>query len=120
MAIQPGPDASVLIEEGELRVRSELADGVQTLSLSGELDMSNADVLSQEVKRGIEADARIVIDLSALQFIDSAGIHRLVKATEELGGTDRLGVTRPPPDIARLFAVTGVDSMLPFVDELEA
>ena len=116
MAIQPGPDGSVLIEEGELCLRSELADGVQTLALHGEMDMSNADALTREVKRGIDADARIVIDMSALEFIDSAGIHRLVKAAKELGGTKRFGVTRPSPDIARLFALTGVDAILPYVD----
>ena len=116
MAIQSGPDGSVLIDAGELCVRREVKRGVQTIALYGEMDFSNADMFTSELTDGIDPDARVIIDLSGLQFIDSAGLRRIVQAADELRQTKGLRVIRPPAEVARLFALTGMDKTVPFAD----
>lgn len=115
MAIEPGPDESVVIEQSGLHLRSKFSDGVQTISLRGELDLSNARVFSDELNRGIEAGARILIDMSALQFIDSHGLRGLARAAEGLPEQGRLEVVRPPADVARVLSLTRIDERLRYV-----
>jgi anti-anti-sigma factor len=68
------------------------------------------------LRRAIDGEAQVVLDLSALQFIDSEGLRCLVKAAQELAETRRLGVIRPSSEVARLLSLTGIDEVLPFLD----
>jgi anti-anti-sigma factor len=48
--------------------------------LSGEVDMSNATSVRQRIAEFVTPDdAGVVIDLSGLEFVDSAGLHSLVE-----------------------------------------
>lgn len=91
-------------------------------TLVGELDMSNAqDVLRRlsEVATGAE---RLEVDLSRLQFIDSAGIaalDRLHRALAE-GPADRLTVTAGPTTVAgRTLRLAGMDQVLPMTPDAD-
>jgi anti-anti-sigma factor len=116
MASQPGRDDSVVIEECGLQLSSRFSDGVHTISLRGEIDLSNADVFTAELTRAIEAEARILIDMSSLEFIDSHGLRVLVRAADELSETRQLEVIRPPAEVGRVLALTGIDQRLRYVE----
>jgi anti-sigma B factor antagonist len=61
--------------------------------------------------------AGIVIDLSEVTFVDSTGLHvllRLQAASREEGF--ELSIVRGGEQIAKVFEITGLDSVLPFVD----
>jgi anti-sigma B factor antagonist len=60
-------------------------DGVVRAELSGEVDMSNAESLLRAIAHGGPscATARI-LDLSAVDYLDSAGIHLLYRLRENL------------------------------------
>ena len=54
--------------------------------LSGEIDMSNATSVRQEIAEFVTPDDdAVVIDLSDLSFIDSAGLHSLIELGTALG-----------------------------------
>jgi anti-anti-sigma factor len=66
---------------GLVHVRSSETDGVHTIRLAGELDVSCTEPVETEILRAESTGARtIVIDLSGLQFIDSTGLRLLVEA----------------------------------------
>lgn len=83
--------------------------------LDGELDASNAPVLTQHLQRAIAARAiRIVVDTSRLQFCDLAGIRALRDAANRctaVGGWLRLAA--PQRHLAWVLAVTGLLPALP-------
>jgi anti-anti-sigma factor len=61
----------------------------------------------------------VVVDLRGLEFIDSTGVALvldLAKAACEHGTT--LAFVRGPQAVQHVFAVTGIDLALTFVDEL--
>jgi anti-anti-sigma factor len=62
-------------------------DGV---SIRGDLDLADADDFVDAVYReAIQArDARFVIDLSGVTFMDSTGLHALVRVIERCRDTD--------------------------------
>jgi anti-anti-sigma factor len=53
------------------------------LALSGELDIATARRLRERLHQLKEAGSHVRLDLSRLQFIDSAGAHALAEALAE-------------------------------------
>ena len=86
------------------------------LSLYGELDIATARVL--ERKLGMARSSRsqkVVLDLSGLHFIDSAGLHALLQARDELRRSGRdLALRRGPRAVQRVFEVVDADDLFEF------
>lgn len=60
-------------------------DGILIAELTGEIDLSNADSIGQAiVETTTNQEAGLVLDLSALRYLDSAGIQFLFRLREQL------------------------------------
>jgi anti-sigma B factor antagonist len=95
----------------------QLAPDVVCVGLSGELDISRALLLEQEL-RAIEAAAPacIVIDLSQLDFVDSSGLARLIAARRRAQRSPwRLVLVEGSAVIQRLLALSALDKVFEFV-----
>ncbi|MFE3113410.1 STAS domain-containing protein [Kitasatospora indigofera] len=84
---------------------------------AGELDLDGAPILHAALHRALAippASPKLVIDLAAVTFCDSAGIDALLLARTE---TDRQGVTlhlgHPTHAVARVLEITGADQLIP-------
>jgi anti-sigma B factor antagonist len=55
-------------------------DGVARLRLVGELDLAVADELVMRLRVLLDGGTSVRIDLSRLEFIDSRGMHALIRA----------------------------------------
>lgn len=100
---------------GELTI-DVLADRDATiLLLRGELDLGSAPVLEQALREAEDGRGRLVVDLSELSFIDSTGIHLLLKAHLRTDG--RLSLRPGPPEVQRVLAVTKVADRFHFEDD---
>jgi anti-anti-sigma factor len=58
---------------------------------------------------------RIVLDLDRVSFMDSAGVHVLLRFAVSGRNRDRLVLSPGSPQVQRLLAVTGVRRYLSFV-----
>ena len=101
---------------GELLLDDKSRDGSHTLELAGELDIATAPDLEATI-RSLCADGvgEIVLDLSKLEFVDSAGLRAILsgKALCEEHGC-QLVMTHPREPVHRLFEVTGLLGRLRF------
>ncbi len=93
---------------------SHLRDGTRLVTLSGEFDVfgSGADVqeLLEECARSA---CHVVLDMSQVSFIDSAGVALLVETHRELSAADRrLVLLCPHPNVRRLLELTGLVEVL--------
>lgn len=74
-------------------------DGIGVIRPEGRLNMVSAPALSTMVKDLVDDGcARLVVDLSTTEFIDSSGLGALVaslKLTRQAGGDLRLAATTP-------------------------
>ncbi len=105
-------DALLTIEERDLK-------GSRIVVLRGELDMSNVQHL-KNVFAQLDGAGPLVIDLSDLTFVDSAGLNAIAIHGRRLIETDvplHIVVTRPA--IRKLFAVTRLDQYFTLVDSLD-
>ena len=81
-------------------------DGTVTVTVSGELDISNADVLRHELADVTDASPpRVVFDLGGLSFVDSSGIAVLVQVANSAA---EVNVARASPVVRRILEVTGL------------
>ena len=102
----------------QLTVQSERDGIVHTVRLEGELDLATAEQLEHELLRVEGSDAlTIVLDLSALQFIDSTGVRLIIQAhARSRADSQRLALLRGPRAVQRVFELTGILDRLPFAD----
>ncbi len=77
--------------------------------LSGEVDMAASEGLVELVRRSVDGARDIVLDLSELSFMDSSGVHALIRINRLLDGRGRLIIQSPSPVVARLLEIVGAD-----------
>jgi anti-sigma B factor antagonist len=95
----------------QLTVGTRTAGEYVILTLSGELDVTNAAEAEEAVRAAWQdASSPLVFDLSRLTFMDSTGVRVLVRARRratQRGGTVALaGLT---PSVSRIMEVTGLN-----------
>ena len=82
----------------------------------GELDVSSAEQLRDVFYgEGANRAVSIVLDLSGLEFLDSAGLRAIVEISEQSENSGkRLRILPGPRNIQALFVLTGLEARLPF------
>ncbi len=105
-----------------LSVTVSTAQGLPVVSARGEVDISSVGALEDALAAQFDAGARsIVVDFLGVTFVDSTGLSALVRAHHrcaERGG--RLALVMDDPQLHRLFAVTGLDRLIPAFATLDA
>jgi anti-sigma B factor antagonist len=84
--------------------------GPSVYFLGGELDLASAPVLTDAIAPSVEHGGAIVLDLAALTFIDSMGVHAIAAAGRTLGSNGCLIVHAPQPSVARVLDLVGLDA----------
>lgn len=96
-----------------LSIEITTADDEAVLALGGELDPHTAGSLADAIAALDPPASRVVLDLSALTFVDSAGLRVLLAANQELTGQGRAFVLRSPTETARrILEITGLLDVL--------
>jgi stage II sporulation protein AA (anti-sigma F factor antagonist) len=104
-------------------LHSTIRDGVRVVAVSGEIDMSNAGDLRTAILDSTPNELLgLVLDFTALEYIDSAGIHflyRLGDAVRARGQTLRIVIPPdcPASDALRLAGVQRHVDVVPELDE---
>jgi anti-anti-sigma factor len=84
--------------------------GALVVKLAGEIDMSNAESLGRAIDGLIDAGTdRLVVDLAALEFMDSSGIAMLLRVTADV---DTVHIRNPSNVIRRIIESTGLGDVL--------
>jgi anti-sigma B factor antagonist len=111
----------VVVKVGEFDVsRRELPGRGTVLQVEGELDMATAPALEDALADAGFAE-RLVIDLTACTFVDSSAVRVLVSsARDSEAASGSLALVVADPGILRVLEISGVDTMLPVHETLDA
>jgi anti-anti-sigma factor len=98
----------------------ELEQGVRTISVQGELDLSTAPDLDGPLQQALESgEGSVLIDLSRCEFIDSTGIALIVRAWQRLDGGENgesgraLVLCSQNDQVRRVLEITGLELSIP-------
>lgn len=83
------------------------------VALEGRLDTTTAPQLEEELKTGLEGVTDLVIDLSKLEYISSAGLRVLLSAFKIMRNKGKMKVTNANELVKEVFEVTGFSDFLP-------
>jgi anti-anti-sigma factor len=102
-----------------LRFETTLTGGTALVTLAGELDLSGAAILEEELARLAEEDAgTVVIDLRGLDFMDSSGLRLVVMTDSRVRDAGRRLLLVPGAEpVQRVFEITRMNEKLTFVDD---
>ena len=95
----------------EIDVDSEAPDR-SVISVRGDIDAYGGHALRDAITDSIELDHDVVIDLSQVEFVDSAGVGVLVgahRAAQKAGR--RFAIRRPSHRVSVLLEVTGLNRL---------
>jgi anti-sigma B factor antagonist len=90
------------------------------IAVAGELDLATAPQLEETLMPCLAGGGHAVLDLRALEFMDSTGVRVIVGAhlaAQEHGA--RFVLVRTPNDgaVGRVLEISGLDGVLELVDE---
>lgn len=83
-----------------------------TIALEGRLDTTTAPSLEAELKSAIDGIEELVFDLSALEYISSAGLRVLLSAQKVMTRQGSMKVTNVNESVMEVFDITGFTDIL--------
>jgi anti-anti-sigma factor len=93
-----------------IKVTQRWVERTAVVAVSGDLDMLTAPELSDAIRATARSmPAVLIVDLSRVDFLASAGINVLITAQEELEPSVRFGVVADGPATSRPLRLIGVD-----------
>lgn len=99
---------------GALSISTTLTGADAVVRVAGEVDLASVDDLTDAVTKAIPPGGSIEVDLTAVAFIDSAGIaglNRCRRAALGLEASLTIALVRDG-EVARLLMWTGLDRVL--------
>jgi len=101
-----------------LTVEVANAADVQTIILSGEADLLGASSIEAAIGDASSKSSKpIVLDLKGLTFMDSSSLEALIAGHGLCRARGcELRIIPGPENVQRLFELTGVRELLPFID----
>lgn len=95
-------------------IATGMRDGYQIIVITGELDEATAPELDAAID-GSPEGWPVIVDLSKIVFISSAGIHAVLRDRLR-----RIALVCPPGNVLRLFEIVRANHLVPIFESLEA
>ena len=83
-----------------------------TIALEGRLDTMTAPELEKTFKESLDGADTLIMDLSKLDYVSSAGLRVLLSVHKALHNKGRMKVVNPNEIVREVFEVTGFDNIL--------
>lgn len=104
-----------------MKITENKAGNITILKAEGRLDATNAKETEQRLSGFIDQDAKeIVLDLSGVDYISSAGLRALLVAAKQAQKTGgKLSLAAPAPQARKILDTAGFSSIIPVFDTIE-
>ena len=105
----------------QLTIACSTQDGTHVVALGGELDLRAVGELETALAQAGQ-EARICLDLTELQFIDSSGLATIIRTHQAMigGGGALVVALRNEGPVRRTFETTALTTLLTVADDRAA
>lgn len=109
------------VDPTAFEVGKHQVDQAVVLNVSGEVDMLSAPQLAEAIHTALAAaPAALIVDLSKVDFLASAGMTVLVTAQAEVVPPTRFAVVANGPATSRPIKLMGLDGILSLYSTLDS
>ncbi|HUB13221.1 MAG TPA: anti-sigma factor antagonist [Acetobacteraceae bacterium] len=109
--VRPGPRLLIDAED--------VAPGICKVNLRGRLDATGVQTISATFDHIARTQSQLIVDLSRVSFIASAGLRTLIGAARSVGSRDgRMVFLSPEPSVESVLITSGTDTLVPICQDL--
>jgi anti-sigma B factor antagonist len=102
-------------------ISEQRADGATVLTLTGRLDGTNSATTDTALAEAVGRSPALVLDLSALDYISSAGLRVLLKAAKQAQtGKQKLLLAGLQPSVKQVFEISGFSTLFATFESRDA
>lgn len=113
-------DSTVGVPDG-FDISVAWTDRTVVLSVLGSLDMESAPQLSESISNALSNEpSAILVDLTGVEFLASAGMTVLVTANEQTRDAVTFGIVADGPAVGRPMRLVGLDKELTMYADVES
>lgn len=104
-----------------MELRSRIGQGYLVVSVAGRLDTGTAPEFESKCQAWLnEGNVRVILDLSGLEYISSAGLRSVISTAKRAkGGGGALILSGATGLVQEVLAVSGFDRLLPTFGSVE-
>jgi anti-sigma B factor antagonist len=105
-----------------LKITSKIVDDVMVVDVSGELSRRASSLLNPLKELLADGRSKLILDLSALSYVDSSGLGQLISLWTSIGKRGgQLILLRPSPRVREQLEITKLDTVFTIINhEAEA
>lgn len=97
----------------DFRIDERMDGAASIVAVHGEVDVHTAPRLASALEAALEAGDWVVVDCSGVPFMDSTGLSVFVAARNQAESRgSRMGIVVTEPAVRRVFAITGLDTVM--------
>lgn len=101
--------------------KTEDADGLRLVRVTGEVDMSWSQDLRKEILDAMAKGRAVGVDLSAVTYMDSSGIAALVEGFQQSRSSkSRFALIAPSDAVRSVLELARLDRVFPIVETAAA
>lgn len=83
-----------------------------TMKINGKLDTTTAPRFESEFSNSIQGVKELILDISALKYVSSAGLRALLYAQKTMDKQGSMAVKNANTDVMEIFEITGFVDIL--------
>jgi len=105
----------------QMEVIEKKQNDISIFEVSGRLDSNTSPVFEKQMFDAIEKGSKnVIVDFEGLDYISSAGLRVILKATKTLKGSDGIFVLCSLKDyVKEVFEISGFDSYVPIASTMD-
>lgn len=95
-----------------MEIAKNLVGTVLTLTLSGRLDASNAQELTNELNASLDGVTELIFDFTNLKYIASAGLRAMLAAQKRMSKQGSMKVCNVNESVMEVLEMTGFSDLM--------
>lgn len=105
-----------------MEITQQEENGIVTIAIKGRLDADSSPEAEKVVKEALEGQStRVLFNLSALEYLSSAGLRVLLSTAKEMRRREgKIVLCSLNEFVKEIFEVSGFQSLIPIVDSVES
>jgi anti-sigma B factor antagonist len=98
----------------------ERVDGCSVVFAVGEIDLAASPVMRKVMSEAVESGRDLIVDLSAVSFLDSTGLYVLLGTQKTIVANHKsMSLAEPSSFVAKILRITRVEEAIPVYPNLD-